>query len=73
MATQSYDAYNSRPALNDIPPPPPLPPVPQSLRAEIESEYGSPPHFEDPLVAPRPHKLQPDVPANVRILHPMSL
>ncbi|EED77779.1 predicted protein [Postia placenta Mad-698-R] len=25
----------------------------------------SAPHFEDPLVAPRPHKLQPDLPANM--------
>lgn len=50
---------------NDGPPPPPVPPVPHSLRVELESEYGSQPHFDDPLVAPRPHKLQPDLPANV--------
>lgn len=27
--------------------------------------YSSPPHFEDPLIAPRPHKVIPDLPANV--------
>ncbi len=58
-------AYAQRPQ-HDGPPPPPLPPVPPSLRVELESEYGSQPHFDDPLVAPRPHKLQPDLPANVR-------
>lgn len=29
------------------------------------SHYNSPPHFEDPLIAPKPHKLIPDLPANV--------
>ena len=29
------------------------------------SHYNSPPHFEDPLIAPRPHKVIPDLPANV--------
>ena len=42
---------------------PPLPPLPPNFKPELES---SPPHFEDTLVAPRPQKLQPDLPANVR-------
>ncbi|KAI0697009.1 hypothetical protein BC835DRAFT_800284 [Cytidiella melzeri] len=68
MAT--YNAYSSRPPPNDAVPPPPLPPVPPSLRVELESEYGSAPHFDDPLVAPRPHRVQPDLPANMaRTLH----
>ena len=29
------------------------------------SHYNSPPHFEDPLIAPIPHKVIPDLPANV--------
>ncbi|KAF9788613.1 hypothetical protein BJ322DRAFT_1050061 [Thelephora terrestris] len=29
------------------------------------SHYNSPPHFEDPLIAPRPHKVIPDLPANM--------
>jgi len=29
------------------------------------SHYNSPPHFEDPLIAPKPHKFIPDLPANV--------
>lgn len=60
------DAYDRRPAREQTGPPP-VPPIPPSLRMDLESEYGSGPHFEDPLVAPRPHKLQPDLPANVRI------
>lgn len=59
-----YDAYDSRPSHNGDPPP--IPPLPPTLRVELESEYGSGPHYDDPLVAPRPHKLQPDLPAHVR-------
>ena len=40
-------------------PPPPLPPLPPQLQE-------SAPHFDNPLVAPRPHRLDPDLPANVR-------
>ncbi|KAF9652429.1 hypothetical protein BDM02DRAFT_2974566 [Thelephora ganbajun] len=29
------------------------------------SHYNSPPHFEDPLIAPRPHKVIQDLPANM--------
>ena len=38
---------------------PPLPPIPPQL------QEGSPPRFDNPLVAPRPHRLDPDLPANV--------
>ncbi|KAI0346356.1 HCP-like protein [Trametopsis cervina] len=62
MATSANNPYGSR---RTDPPPPPVPPVPASLRVELESEYGSPPHFEDPLAAPRPQRLQPDLPANM--------
>ncbi|GLB33763.1 putative HCP-like protein [Lyophyllum shimeji] len=39
--------------------PPPVPPVPPELR------YDSPPHFSDPIAAPRPHRVDPSVPANM--------
>lgn len=39
---------------------PPLPPLPPQLQEH------SAPHFDNPLVAPRPHRLDPDLPANVR-------
>ncbi|KAG6888819.1 hypothetical protein C0992_007433 [Termitomyces sp. T32_za158] len=39
--------------------PPPVPPVPQELR------YDSPPHFADPIAAPRPHRIDPSIPANM--------
>ncbi|KAG6900942.1 hypothetical protein C0993_004379 [Termitomyces sp. T159_Od127] len=39
--------------------PPPVPPVPQELR------YDSPPHFADPIAAPRPHRVDPSIPANM--------
>ena len=50
------------------PAPPPVPPLPPTFRQDqVQSpSFSSPPHFEDPLVAPRPHKLQPDLSANVR-------
>lgn len=55
------------------PPPPPAPgfypPPPQ-----IALDAGSAPHYADPLVAPRPQRLTPDVPADVSVscavLHP---
>ncbi|KAF8155421.1 hypothetical protein B0H34DRAFT_798611 [Crassisporium funariophilum] len=53
-------------------PPPPLPPLPPDLRLETERyntpspyEIESPPHFENPLIAPRPHRLDPSIPANM--------
>ena len=58
---ESYDSQRKPSA------PPPVPPLPPTFKQDQESVLGSPPHFEDPLVAPRPHKLQPDLPANVRI------
>ena len=45
--------------------PPPIPPLPPNFRPE--SDYDVQPHFADPLVAPRPQKLQPDLPANVSV------
>jgi hypothetical protein len=50
--------------------PPPIPPLPPNYRPENGGYgYGGyddvQPHFSDPLVAPRPQKLTPDVPANV--------
>jgi len=32
------------------------------------SHYNSPPHFEDPLIAPKPQKVIPDLPANVCLI-----
>ena len=53
-------------------PPPPIPPLPRDLLIENEKyntpsvyELESPPHFENPLIAPRPHKVDRSIPANV--------
>ncbi|KAI0739282.1 hypothetical protein C8Q80DRAFT_1112956 [Daedaleopsis nitida] len=43
---------------------PAVPPLPLDYNPDA---YSSPPHYEDPLVAPRPQKLHPDLPKNVRI------
>ncbi|TFY58573.1 hypothetical protein EVG20_g8092, partial [Dentipellis fragilis] len=46
--------------------PPPLPPLPPNFSAPRQPDsHFSPPHFEDPLVAPKPHKLNPDLPADM--------
>jgi len=46
--------------------PPFVPPLPPGLRVQSDSEYRpSPPHLEEPLLAPRPHKVTPDLPAEV--------
>ena len=48
--------------MSSIPPPPPPPP-------QSQPEYHpSPPHLEEPLLAPRPHKLNPDLPAEARLI-----
>ncbi|KAG6861006.1 hypothetical protein C0995_005026 [Termitomyces sp. Mi166 len=39
--------------------PPPVPPVPPELR------YDSSPHLADPIAAPRPHRVDPSIPANM--------
>lgn len=61
-ARYSYGGYDSASA----PPPPPAPgfypPPPQ-----IALDAGSAPHYADPLVAPRPQRLTPDVPADVSV------
>lgn len=50
--------------------PPPIPPLPPELLAQSRS-LSSPqpppslPHFEPPLAAPRPHRLDPNLPANM--------
>ncbi|PPQ96668.1 hypothetical protein CVT26_010293 [Gymnopilus dilepis] len=56
--------------------PPPVPPLPPDVRLqneryntpspyEYEYEYESPPRFENPMIAPRPHRLDASIPANV--------
>lgn len=55
--------------------PPPVPPLPPRIRVQDNVEYRpSPPHLEEPLLAPRPHKLTPDLPAEVGLItsHHMS-
>ncbi|KAI0720841.1 hypothetical protein C8T65DRAFT_633001 [Cerioporus squamosus] len=42
--------------------PPAVPPLPPDFTPD---QYSSSPHYEDPLVAPRPQKLQPDLPKNM--------
>lgn len=51
---------------DDLPPPPPVPPLPPNYQPERPPDpYVSPPHLEDPLVAPRPQKITPDLPADM--------
>ncbi|KAH7886822.1 HCP-like protein [Phlebopus sp. FC_14] len=52
-----YDARQS------VEQPPPIPPLPPELLAQ--SQRQSLPHFEPPLAAPRPHRLDPNLPANM--------
>lgn len=52
---------------------PPLPPLPQAVRVQNEvfsmpSRYEveeSPPRFENPMIAPRPHRVDRSIPTNV--------
>lgn len=63
----NYDDYVRRPESSESPPPA-IPPLPVGFKLEQEdttSAFSSAPHFEDPLVAPRPQKLQPNLPAHV--------
>src|SRR6266850_1490902 len=54
------------PPLSRMSVPPFVPPLPPGLRVQSDSEYRpSPPHLEEPLLAPRPHKVTPDLPAEV--------
>ncbi|KAH9833110.1 uncharacterized protein C8Q71DRAFT_774181 [Rhodofomes roseus] len=53
----NYDDFHT----SQRPSPPPIPPLPPGF----DPAQASGPHFEDPLVAPRPHKLQPDLPATM--------
>lgn len=48
--------YDSASAPGYYPPPP-----------QIALDAGSAPHYADPLVAPRPQRLTPDVPADVSV------
>ncbi|CCL98738.1 uncharacterized protein FIBRA_00743 [Fibroporia radiculosa] len=57
----AYDDYLDHYSRSS--PGPPIPPLPPGFTPADAAV--SPPHFEDPLVAPRPHKLQPDLPANM--------
>ncbi|TFK63725.1 HCP-like protein [Pluteus cervinus] len=45
------------------PPPPPLPPLPADLRHQNNGD--PPPHFEDPLAAPKPFRFDPSIPTNM--------
>ncbi|KAI0759270.1 hypothetical protein BD413DRAFT_675032 [Trametes elegans] len=56
-----FDDYD-HPRLDSDKSPPTVPPLPPDFRPD---QYPSAPHYEDPLVAPRPHKLQPDLPQNM--------
>jgi hypothetical protein len=54
---------------------PPIPPLPANYNYNYQTSQTphpyetSPPHFTDPLVAPRPHRVDPGIPANVRNKH----
>ena len=47
--------------------PPPLPPLPPSFREQNEAEE-SPPRFENPMIAPRPHRVDRSIPGNVSVI-----
>jgi hypothetical protein len=56
------------PAPGSSAPPPPIPPLPPNFDpSEDEYAYGSSPHYANPMLAPRPHKVNPDLPADVRV------
>ncbi|TBU41304.1 HCP-like protein [Dichomitus squalens] len=55
-----FDDYDAPHRQDDAPPA--VPPLPPDFNPD---QYSSGPHYEDPLVAPRPHKLQPDLPKNM--------
>ena len=40
--------------------------LPPDVRVQEPEYHPSQPHLEEPLLAPRPHKLTPDLPAEVR-------
>ncbi|KIJ61885.1 hypothetical protein HYDPIDRAFT_137149 [Hydnomerulius pinastri MD-312] len=64
-----YVARNSVQSVNQ---PPPVPPLPPNFIAQSQSQQSPPPslpHFEQPLAAPRPHRLDPNLPANVRLVY----
>jgi hypothetical protein len=44
---------------------PPVSALPPEVQYNQESYHPSSPHLEEPLLAPRPHKLTPDLPAEV--------
>ncbi|KAH8073806.1 hypothetical protein BXZ70DRAFT_1081194 [Cristinia sonorae] len=46
------------------PGPPPVPPLPPNFKPDIDDDRLMP-HFENPLIAPRPHKIQPELSANM--------
>ncbi|KAI0281783.1 hypothetical protein BGY98DRAFT_931865 [Russula aff. rugulosa BPL654] len=50
--------------MSSVPPVSTLPPVLQ-VQYNPESYHPSSPHLEEPLLAPRPHKLTPDLPAEM--------
>ncbi|KAG1716818.1 hypothetical protein ID866_340 [Astraeus odoratus] len=62
--------YQDDASCNPLDQPPPLPPLPPELAAQSRSQPSpqpppSLPHFEPPLAAPRPHRLDPNLPANM--------
>ncbi|KAI0760006.1 hypothetical protein C8Q74DRAFT_1293305 [Fomes fomentarius] len=52
-----FEDYDRQPSS-----PPAVPPLPPDYNPD---QYSSGPHYEHPLVAPRPQKLQPDLPSNM--------
>ncbi|KAH9848310.1 HCP-like protein [Lenzites betulinus] len=56
-----FDDYDQPPRPSEDAPPA-VPPLPPDF---VQDQYPSAPHYEDPLVAPRPQKLQPDLPQNM--------
>ncbi|KAI0915854.1 hypothetical protein AcV5_003348 [Taiwanofungus camphoratus] len=60
-----FDDYDDYIRHSSTSPAPAVPPLPPDFDPVQQDFAVSAPHFEDPLVAPRPHKLQPDLPANM--------
>lgn len=65
----STPGYVVQPRLDQPPPLPPLPP--HSYLSQ--SQPSPPPHPSTPLPAPRPHRLDPNLPANVRRVYCVTL
>ncbi|KAI6043888.1 HCP-like protein [Pisolithus marmoratus] len=69
LPSRPTSTYQEQTAARRADQPPPIPPHPPELvqSRSLASPHPPPslPHFESPLVAPRPHRVDPNLPANM--------